>query len=158
MHVNVTTDSPGIRAARLTQSKAEIEKGRDRVRCEGFRTSGIEDIREKIQKISGPLCRTVELKRPGRAFFAYQSEIKMAMDPDRPGEMIRKRSDWGAIKILALIALFACFSLWFYFRDKEMVSGDGTVVKSAPVLPTAPPSPRDPDVRINPAVKPPANR
>ena len=102
--------------------------------------------------------RTTELKCPVGAFFACKSEIKMAPDPERPGEMIRTRSDWGAIKILALIALFVCFALWFYFRDKEMVSGDGTVVKSAPVLPTAPPSPRDPDARINPAVKPPVNR
>ena len=53
----------------------------------------------------------------------------------------RERSDWWVVKILAVLALFVGFGLWFWTRDKEMVSPDGTVV-------TAPPSPRDPDARI----------
>ena len=80
-------------------------------------------------------------------------KIDMTLDPDRPGETIRNRSDWGAIKILGLIALFVCLSLWFYFRDKEMASSDGAVTK-IPAGQVAPPSPRDPDARINPAVNP----
>ncbi len=77
----------------------------------------------------------------------------MALNQDRlSSPEKRNRPDWAALKIVGIFGLFVCFGLWFFFSGKEVVSSDESVVKSAP------PSPRDPDARINPAVKPPINR
>ena len=66
--------------------------------------------------------------QPGQSsqYFSWLDE------DDLEGAVERKRADWAAIKILGVLVLFLCFSMWFYFRDKEMVSSEGTVVKTAP--------------------------
>jgi hypothetical protein len=54
-----------------------------------------------------------------------------------PGAVERESADWSVVKILSVFALFVAVGLWYYFKDKEMVSPDGTVVQSSdsgPVL------------------------
>lgn len=44
-----------------------------------------------------------------------------------PGEVERERADIGVVSILAVLALFVAIGLWLYTKDREMVTGDGTV-------------------------------
>jgi hypothetical protein len=46
------------------------------------------------------------------------------------GQEERERTDWGVVKILALLVAFIAFGLWYYVKDREMVSSDGTVAKT----------------------------
>jgi hypothetical protein len=75
------------------------------------------------------------------------------------GQEERARTDWSVVKILAVLAAFIAFGLFYYVKDREMVSSDGTVVKttgSAPAYqrdpnenrPVSPPDRND--IRANP--------
>lgn len=77
----------------------------------------------------------------------------------------RERSDWSVVRILAILAAFIAFGLFYYVKDREMVSSDGTVVKttgSGPAYqrdlnenrPVTPPDPND--IRANPPPREPA--
>jgi hypothetical protein len=79
------------------------------------------------------------------------------------GAVERERTDWGVVRILGVFALFIAFALWFYFKDKELASSDGTVqtIGSGPVVipdsnENKPSPPREPATRVNPAAQPPA--
>jgi hypothetical protein len=65
-----------------------------------------------------------------------------------PGAVERVRADRSIVKVLAVVALLVAAGLWFYSSDKEMVSSDGTVVRTtgsgaqqtpAPAQPNPPP-------------------
>lgn len=60
---------------------------------------------------------------------AAQDPHPPAEDQPLPGEIERERADISAVSILTALALFVAFGLWFYTRDREMVAGDGTIVK-----------------------------
>jgi hypothetical protein len=67
-----------------------------------------------------------------------------------PGEVERERADISVVSILAVITIVVVAGLWFFTKDREMVAGDGTVVKqttgSRPELPALPPRPEPPHV------------
>ena len=65
----------------------------------------------------------------------------------------RHSVDLSVVKILALFALIVVVGLWYYVKDKEMVSGDGTVVQTTGTRPAAP---RTPDERTSPDIQAPA--
>lgn len=54
-------------------------------------------------------------------------------------ERERERTDWSVVKILAILVAFLAFGFWYYIKDKEMVSSDGTVVQTTGSGPAAQP-------------------
>jgi hypothetical protein len=61
------------------------------------------------------------------AFFRRRTPEAPCEGHPHIGAAERERADWGVVKILAVFALFIAFALWFYTKDKEMVSRDGIV-------------------------------
>ncbi len=49
--------------------------------------------------------------------------------PPLPGEVERERADISVVSVLVGIALLVAVGMWYYAKDREMVSGDGTTVK-----------------------------
>lgn len=64
------------------------------------------------------------------AFFGRRQTGAPCEGHSHLGQEERERTDWSVVKILALLAAFIAFGLWYYVKDREMVSSDGTVVKS----------------------------
>jgi hypothetical protein len=46
------------------------------------------------------------------------------------GAKERMRGDTNVVAVLAAVALAVAVGLWFYSKDREMVSSDGTTVKT----------------------------
>jgi hypothetical protein len=58
----------------------------------------------------------------------------------------------NVVTILAAFVLLVVLGLWYFVKDREMVSGDRTIIKATDPSITAP---RRPDEQTNPAVQSP---
>jgi hypothetical protein len=57
-----------------------------------------------------------------------------------PGAVERVRADRSIVTVLAVVALLVAAGLWFYASDREMVSSDGTVVRTTGSATQQPPA------------------
>ena len=91
----------------------------------------------------------------GSCAMAFRRRETGAPCEDQPHLRATERNlvDLSVVKILAVFALIIVVGLLYYVKDKEMVSGDGTIVQTTGSSPVAP---RGLDERINPDVQAPA--